>query len=120
MNKNRPQGNHKHLNISNRIEIEKGLINGDSFRSIAKKIGKDPSSISKEIRRHAKVVERKPECFAPVPCALTKDSKHSRGNACKLRHVCGDTIITKTIRLNKVPHAVIQPLNSNYCIEILN
>ena len=32
------------------------------------------------------------------------------------KHVCGDTIITKTIRLNKVPHAVIQPLNSNYCI----
>ena len=32
------------------------------------------------------------------------------------KHVCGDTVITKTIRLNKVPHTVIQPLNSNYCI----
>ena len=91
MNKNRPQGNHKHLNISNRIEIEKGLINEESFRSIAEKIGKDPSSISKEVRRHSKVVERNLKSFSPIPCALNKDSKHFRGNACKLKNVCGDT-----------------------------
>lgn len=91
MNKNRPQGNHKHLNISNRIEIEKGLINEESFRSIAEKIGKDPSSISKEVRRHSKVVERNSKSFSPIPCALNKDSKHFRGNACKLKNVCGDT-----------------------------
>ncbi|WP_212747510.1 hypothetical protein, partial [Pseudoalteromonas ruthenica] len=28
----------------------------------------------------------------------------------------GDTIITKTIRLNKIPHSVIQPVVNNICI----
>ncbi|MBX9779533.1 MAG: gliding motility-associated C-terminal domain-containing protein [Chitinophagaceae bacterium] len=32
------------------------------------------------------------------------------------KHVCGDTIITKTIRLNKIPHSVIQPVVNNICI----
>ena len=42
MNATRPKGNNKHLDISERIEIEKGLANGESFREIARKVNKDP------------------------------------------------------------------------------
>ena len=36
MNKNRPKGNQKHIDLSGRIRIEQGLNNGESFRSIAR------------------------------------------------------------------------------------
>ena len=55
---NRPTGNHKHLDLSERIIIERGLADGASFRAIALETGKDPSTISKEVRKHATVVER--------------------------------------------------------------
>ena len=40
---------HKHLTLSDRIEIELGITQGFSFRKIASIIEKDPSTVSKEI-----------------------------------------------------------------------
>ena len=74
------KGNHKHLTLSQRIEIEKGLLSGYSFATIAKLIGKDPGTISKEVRKHSKVPERKDMDFAPIPCAKRKE--------CKLMYLC--------------------------------
>ena len=88
---NRPTGNHKHLDLSERIIIERGLADGASFRAIALETGKDPSTISKEVRKHATVVERsKTKSFSPVPCAHNRDDLHPRTNKCNLMHVCGD------------------------------
>ena len=42
---------HKHLTLSDRIEIELGITQGFSFRKIASIIEKDPSTISKEIKK---------------------------------------------------------------------
>lgn len=42
----------KHLTWDDRIQIQDGLYKGMSFRSIAFRIGKDPSTISKEVKRH--------------------------------------------------------------------
>ena len=68
MNTGRPKGNQKHLDLSwsARIIIEQHLNNGDSFRSIAIEF-KDPSTISKEIRRHSIIRERSADAFAPIP-----------------------------------------------------
>ncbi len=44
--------NGKHLTISDRLYIEQELLQGSSFRSIASVLGKDPTTISKEIRLH--------------------------------------------------------------------
>ena len=41
MNKNRPKGNQKHIDLSGRIRIEQGLNNGESFRTIARDLNKD-------------------------------------------------------------------------------
>ena len=47
MNKNRPKGNQKHIDLSGRIRIEQGLNNGESFRSIARDLNKDPRACLK-------------------------------------------------------------------------
>ena len=45
----RKQGNQKHLTFEQRVDIEKGLTENKSFAEIAKLIGKDPSTVSKEV-----------------------------------------------------------------------
>lgn len=90
MNENRPKGNQKHIDLSGRIRIEQGLNDGESFRSIAKALNKDPSTISKEVRRHSILKERSPEAFAPIPCANNYDPKAPRKNICTVMHMCGN------------------------------
>ena len=90
MNTGRPKGNQKHLDLSARIVIEQHLNNGDSFRSIAIELSKDPSTISKEIRRHSIIRERSADAFAPIPCANNYDSSKPRTNICNVMHMCGD------------------------------
>ena len=74
------KGNQKHLTLSQRIKIEKELLSGKNFATIAKEIDKDPSTVSKEVRKHSKVTERKNTDFAPIPCAKRKD--------CNLMYLC--------------------------------
>ena len=78
MNENRPKGNQKHIDLSGRIRIEQGLNNGESFRTIARDLNKDPSTISKEVRRHSVIKERKPDAFAPIPCANNYDTSNRK------------------------------------------
>ena len=42
----------KHLNLDDRCKIQLMLDNKESFSSIATALGKDPTTISKEIRNH--------------------------------------------------------------------
>ena len=42
----------KHLTLDDRIEIQNGLQNGITFKTIAKRIGKDPTTVSKEVKKH--------------------------------------------------------------------
>ncbi len=44
------------LSLAEREEISRGLVSGDSLRSIARRLGRAPSSISREIRRHGEAV----------------------------------------------------------------
>ena len=81
MNENRPKGNQKHIDLSGRIRIEQGLNNGESFRNIARDLNKDPSTISKEVRRHSVIKECKPDAFAPIPCANNYDASKPKANA---------------------------------------
>ena len=48
-----------HLTLEDRIIIEVSLKNGESFAEIGRKLGKDPSIISKEVRNHIKIVRNK-------------------------------------------------------------
>ena len=47
--------NQKHLTALDRITIENGLKNNDSFKAIAKKLDKDCTTISKEVKKNLSV-----------------------------------------------------------------
>lgn len=65
----------KHLTEDDRYEIEHGLKKGLSFKAISKIVGKDPSTISKEVRAHI---------------VFEKKAAYGRGfNDCRLRRNCG-------------------------------
>ena len=42
----------KHLTYYDRLDIEEGISKGKTFRSIGIELGKDPTIISKEIKRN--------------------------------------------------------------------
>lgn len=58
MNKNTIH-DQKHLTLSDRTYIEQELFQCSSFKSIAAVLHKDPTTISKEVRKHAKSVDAK-------------------------------------------------------------
>ena len=76
------KSNQKQLTLEQRIKIEKGLAENKSFSAIAKSIGKDPSTVSKEVRRHAKVKERPDKRYTNPPCINRKE--------CKLTCLCDE------------------------------
>lgn len=72
--------NHSHLTLQDRIQIQSGLDGKKSFRQIAQEINKDPSTISKEIRKRRILAETGSYGYAYNPCV------HRR--TCKKNHVC--------------------------------
>ena len=67
--------NQKHLTLDDRIVIEKALDQKRSFRSIAAQLGKDPTTISKEIKKHLSFREHNHFNEPRNKCALFKDCK---------------------------------------------
>lgn len=51
MNNNRKN---KHMTLEDRIEIQEGLAKRMTFKAIAERIGKDPTTVSKEVKRRAR------------------------------------------------------------------
>ena len=73
------RGNQRHLTLENRIYIEKGLDNGMAFKEIAKYLCKDPTTISKEVKKHRQLTEHN-SFNSPNQCAYRRD--------CCLKNVC--------------------------------
>ena len=90
---NTSKGNQKHLTLSDRIIIEKGLNSSESFAEIARKVHKDPTTISKEVRRHSKI--REFSGWGSIPCEANRD-KHA---LCGLKHACGRQDCDRICRL---------------------
>lgn len=67
----------KHLTLDDRLSIQAGLHECLNFQDIARQIGKDPSTISKEIRNH-KIVKR---TSSFNPCSNVKECSH-HGDIC--------------------------------------
>lgn len=60
----------KHLTFEDRVEIQDCLFHGVSFKAIARRIGKDPTTISKEVKKHIQVIPAKIENPRPCPDLL--------------------------------------------------
>lgn len=71
-----PKG--KHLTLDDRQAIQLGLNEGLSFKEIAQSIGKDPSTVSKEVRNH--IITKRTMSFNP--CENLSDCNHY-GDICK-------------------------------------
>ena len=69
------KGNQKHLTFEQRVDIEKGLTENKSFAEIGRTIGKDPSTISKEVRLHAHTKEHPDAGYTNPPCIHRKTCK---------------------------------------------
>lgn len=76
---------HKHLSFSDRIYIEQSLYDNLSFKAIADFLGKDPSTISKEIRRSLDIKRSH----------LTNIRHCLNFNRCYRKHLCGDSNCSK-------------------------
>lgn len=69
------------MTLDDRIVIEKELGQQRSLRSIAIQLGKDPTTISKEIKKHRSFQEHNHFNESKNKCALLKD--------CRKKNICG-------------------------------
>lgn len=76
-------GNQKHMTMDDRIVIEKELDQKRSLRSIAAQLGKDPTTISKEIKKHRSFQQHNPFNEPRNKCSLAKD--------CRKKNICGSS-----------------------------
>ena len=74
--------NFKHLTQEDRNIIEQRLISRESFKSIAREIGKDPTTIAKEVKNHIQF--RKTGCYGKA----FNDCRHRFD--CPVMHLCGN------------------------------
>ncbi len=106
--------NQKHLTLSDRILIEQGLNEGKSFKAIASSIGKDPTTISKEVKKHRTIKchkdkTKKPRCSNEKTCLIhglcSQERCFKLCKSCKLcRDVCPQYKPKECGRLHKVPY----------------
>lgn len=80
------------LGMDARIAIEKGIEANRSFNRIAEEIGKDRSTVAREVKRNRSFVEGGPRRGRPAPCIHTAaDCPVSRacGKPCIRKNCCG-------------------------------
>ena len=70
-----PQHHYTQISLEERIIIQNRLENGESIRCIAKSIGRNPSSVSREIMRNGEPHKSR----VNIPHELYLDSRHFRG-----------------------------------------
>ena len=77
---------HKHLTLSDRNDIQLGLERGETFKAIGQLILKDPTTVSKEVKRNRQV--RVSTCDN-LPCSLLDKVPFVCNGCPKRRQNCG-------------------------------
>ncbi|WP_456113589.1 IS30 family transposase [Streptococcus sp.] len=77
---------HKHLTLSDRNDIQLGLERGETFKAIGQLILKDPTTVSKEVKRNRQV--RESTCHN-LPCPLLDKATFVCNGCPKRRQNCG-------------------------------
>ena len=80
-----------YITFEERLEIESMIFQRCSFGEIAKKINKDRSTISREIRRHS-VIEKSGYSGFGFNACMHKET-------CKMGMVCGDKCVKTSCKL---------------------
>ena len=76
----------KHLTLSDRNDIQLGLERGETFKAIGQSILKDPTTVSKEVKRNRQV--RESTCDK-LPCPLLNKAPFVCNGCPKRRQNCG-------------------------------
>ena len=77
---------HKHLTLSDRNDIQLALERGETFKAIGQSILKDPTTVSKEVKRNKQV--RESTCDN-LPCTLLDKAPFVCNGCPKRRQNCG-------------------------------
>ena len=77
---------HKHLTLSDRNDIQLGLERGETFKAIGQSILKDPTTVSKEVKRNRQVRE---STSNNLPCPLLDKAPFVCDGCPKRRQNCG-------------------------------
>lgn len=105
-----------HLTLNERITIQSLISDGANFTAIGVELGKDPSTISKEIRNHYKVEEKASfnPCMHRKGCKhhsdLCQTCRHRWGKGCprcdyeKCHTICPDFKELVCLKLKKPPY----------------
>ena len=73
----------RHLTLTDRIYIEQELVRGSSFTDIGRALGKDPSTIAKEVKLHYEVRQAPRSSQGCANCINYK--------GCDKQHLCGSS-----------------------------
>lgn len=92
----------KHLSLDERFDIENSLCKGLSFKEIGRSIGKDCTTISREIRNHY-IVKNTGGIGRQFNNCIFRSSCPNRGKNCKLSS-CTEFVEEKCSLLNKSPY----------------
>ena len=76
---------HKHLTLSDRNDIQLGLERGETFKAIGQSILKDPTTVSKEVKRNRQVRESTRD---NLPCPLLDKAPFVCNGCPKRRQNC--------------------------------
>jgi len=98
----------KHLSLQERFIIENGIRNGSSKKAIADTLGKDKSTIGKEIKLHRSCSYK---CKLPLECSAYKKCSH--GRLCS--SACPDFIPFVCARRDRSPGACNGCTNFHRC-----
>ena len=77
---------HKHLTLSDRNDIQLGLERGETFKAIGQLILKDPTTISKEVKRNKQIRD---STSNNLPCPLLDKAPFVCNGCPKRRQNCG-------------------------------
>lgn len=110
---------YRHLVLDERYSIEYGLNNQESFKAIGKQIGKDCTTIAKEVKSHI-IFEKKGAPYRPFNDCLNRtrcihdgdvcqscnrDNRSKRCGGCgKCISLCSDYIKEECPKLSKAPY----------------
>ena len=77
---------HRHLTLSDRNDIQLGLERGETFKAIAQLILKDPTTVSKEVKRNKQIRD---STSNNLPCPLLDKAPFVCNGCPKRRQNCG-------------------------------
>ena len=77
---------HKHLTLSDRNDIQLGLERGETFKAIGQLILKDPTTVSKEVKRNKQIRD---STSNNIPCPLLDKAPFVCNGCSKRRQNCG-------------------------------